>query len=170
VFQKLKTLSADLTVYGIGDVAIQIVNFLLLPIYVRVVYRWGVDASFMRYYYDCHDTAARQRLASTIFFFLIVASGGIMVAGVSVAPFVAKRLIDSPGYALALRLVFLNTFLGCLSFLPFHVMRIEGRTRTFVSASCCLSSPSGWACSASICRTWSSRWVSSSCCCRGLSG
>lgn len=154
MFQKLKALSADLTVYGMGDVAIQVVNFLLLPVYVlvltptdygvlaglliveqilRVVYRWGVDASFMRYYYDCHDTAARQRLASTIFFFLIVASGGLMVAGVTVSPLVANRLFESPGYGLALQLVFLTTFLSCLSFLPFHVMRIEGKAGAFVS-------------------------------------
>lgn len=42
-------------------------------------------------------------------------------------------MFDSPGYSVALRLVFLNTFLGCLSFLPFHVMRIEGKAGTFVS-------------------------------------
>jgi O-antigen/teichoic acid export membrane protein len=135
LFQKLKALSADLTVYGVGDVAIQIVNFLLLPVYVlvltptdygvlailliveqilRVVYRWGVDASFMRYYYDCHDTASRQRLASTLFFLLVFTSGGLMVAGLVVAPLVAARMFEGPGYDLALRLVFLNTFLGAL--------------------------------------------------------
>ena len=71
--------------------ATSIVSFLLLPVYVRyltpedygvisllltvevvskIVFRWGVDASFMRLYYDCPDHASRQRLASTIFWFL----------------------------------------------------------------------------------------------------
>ena len=154
MFHKLKALTADLTIYGVGDVAIQAANFLLLPVYVRVltptdygvifvlliveqilrvVYRWGVDASFMRYYYDSHDTASRQRLASTIFFFLVGASGSLMLGGMAAAPWLANQIFDGPGYALVLQLVLLNTFLGSLSFLPFHVLRIEGRARTFVT-------------------------------------
>ena len=64
--------------------AIQIVNFLLLRVYVeyltkadygiiallggieaaaKLFFRWGIDAAFMRYWYDCENDAARQRLA-----------------------------------------------------------------------------------------------------------
>jgi len=154
VFQKLRALTVELMVYGIGDVAVQSASFLLLPLYVRVltptdygviavlmiveqilrvVYRWGLDASFMRFYYDCHDTASRQRLASTIFFFLTALSGGLMLAGVAGAPALAGRLFEGPDYTRPLQLVFLTTFLGCLSFLPFHVLRIEGKARLFVA-------------------------------------
>jgi O-antigen/teichoic acid export membrane protein len=95
VFKKLRELTVNLTVYGVGDVAVQLASFLLLPLYtiilsptengaiallliveqvMRVVNRWGVDASFMRFYYDCPDDRARRELASTIFFFLLAAS------------------------------------------------------------------------------------------------
>jgi hypothetical protein len=90
VLQKLRDLSKSLAIYGAGDVAVQAINFLLLPIYVqyltkadygvlallasieapvKLFFRWGVDGAFMRYWYDCEDEAARQRLASTIFSF-----------------------------------------------------------------------------------------------------
>ena len=154
MFHKLKELSVNLTVYGVGDVAVQIASFLLLPLYVhvlspsdygaiallltveqilRVVYRWGIDASFMRFYYDCADQPARQTLASTIFFFLITVSGMVLVAGVSASPVLAPQLFGRDGFTLPLQLVFINTFLGSLSFLPFHVLRIEGRARTYVT-------------------------------------
>ena len=35
MFQKLRELSKNLAIYGIGDVAVQIVSFLLVPLYVR---------------------------------------------------------------------------------------------------------------------------------------
>jgi O-antigen/teichoic acid export membrane protein len=154
VFQKLKELSVNLSVYGVGDVAIQIASFLLLPLYVRVLspadygviavlfvveqllrvfYRWGVDAAFMRFYYDCADTRARQTLASTVFFFLIVVSGSALAAGLAASGWLSVVLFDSSAWVLPLRLVFLNAFLGSLSFLPFHVLRIEGRARAFIA-------------------------------------
>ena len=37
MFQKLKSLSVNVTIYGMGDVAIQLASFLLLPVYVRVL-------------------------------------------------------------------------------------------------------------------------------------
>ncbi len=35
MFQKIRELSKNLAIYGLGDVAIQIVNFLLLRVYVQ---------------------------------------------------------------------------------------------------------------------------------------
>ena len=91
MFDRLKTLFAHTTVYGLGDVATSLVGLLLLPIFTRyltpaeygvialllmaeagtkVLFRWGVDTAFLRLYYDCVDTGERQALASSIFFFL----------------------------------------------------------------------------------------------------
>ena len=107
MFQKVRELSKNLAIYGVGDVAIQIVNFLLLPLYVRYLspadygilgllggveaaaklfFRWGLDGSFMRFWYDCEDQPARQRLASTIFFFLLAVNGSLLVASLLGAP------------------------------------------------------------------------------------
>lgn len=152
MFQKLKTLFTNLTIYGMGDVATSIVSFLLLPIFVRflskvdygiwalllmvelvakIVFRWGIDASFMRLYYDCETHGARQRLASTIFFFLFAVNGGLLVAALLSAPWMSDRLFGVPGQTPVLEIVLVNTFIGGFFFIPFHVLRIKQKARTF---------------------------------------
>jgi O-antigen/teichoic acid export membrane protein len=133
-------------------VAIQIVNFLLLRVYVeyltsidygviallaaieapvKLFFRWGLDGAFMRFWYDCEDEPARQRLASTLFFYLLAANGILFLGSVIVAPFVSEQLLGSAGYAVALQLVLLNTFAIGFTFIPFHVLRIQNRPGEF---------------------------------------
>jgi O-antigen/teichoic acid export membrane protein len=152
LFHKVRELSKNLAIYGVGDVAIQIVSFLLIPLYVRYLspedygilgllgaveagaklfFRWGLDGAFMRFWYDCEDQPGRRRLASTIFFFLLAVNAALLAASVVAAPFVSRRLLGAGGYTLPLQLVLLNTFAIGFTFIPFHVLRIEQRTRYF---------------------------------------
>jgi O-antigen/teichoic acid export membrane protein len=133
-------------------VAIQVVNFLLLRVYVeyldgvdygliallaaieapiKLFFRWGIDGAFMRFWYDCEDTAARQRLASTIFFYLLAVNGILLVGSMIAAPFVSDGLLGTSGYTLALQLVLLNTFAIGFTFIPFHVLRMQNRPGEF---------------------------------------
>ena len=150
--QKLRELSRNLAIYGVGDVAIQVVSFLLLRVYVeyltkadygvlallgsveavaKLFFRWGVDGSFMRFWYDCEDEKARQRLSSTIFFFLLALNGVLLLLSLAAAPYFSSTALGIPGYTLALQLVLLNTFAIGFTFIPFHVLRIEKRAREF---------------------------------------
>jgi O-antigen/teichoic acid export membrane protein len=152
VLQKIKTLSTNLAVYGMGDVATHIVSFLLMPLFTRyldpvsygiwamlltaslvakIVFRWGVDASFMRFFYDCENDRDRQRLASTIFFFLLAANGAILLVALIAAPYYSERYFEVPGQTLALQLTIVSTFVGGFFFLPFHVFRIRNQARMF---------------------------------------
>ncbi|HEY7059611.1 MAG TPA: lipopolysaccharide biosynthesis protein [Vicinamibacterales bacterium] len=152
MFAKIRELSKNMAIYGLGDVAISIVNFFLLGLYVKylsaedygvlgllgsvevvakIVFRFGLDGSFMRFFYDCDDEAERQQLASTIFFFLIGLNGVVLLALVALAPSLAASMFGSPENTRALRLVLLNTFAIGFTFLPFHVLRMEGRSTTF---------------------------------------
>jgi O-antigen/teichoic acid export membrane protein len=145
---RIRELSKGLAIYGMGDVAIQIVNFLLLPLYVqyltradygiiallaaieapaKLAFRWGVDGAFMRFWYDCDDDGERQELASTLFFFLLAINGTLLLASLAIAPLVSERLFDHPGYTLALQLVLLNTFAIGFTFIPFHVLRMQNK-------------------------------------------
>jgi O-antigen/teichoic acid export membrane protein len=151
LFQKIRELSKNLAIYGLGDVAIQLVNFLLLRVYVqyltkedygilallgsveaiaKLFFRWGVDGSFMRFWYDCDDDRARQRLSSTLFIFLLAVNGVLLVAAAAAAPAFSTWL-GAERYALALQLVLLNTFAIGFTFIPFHVLRMEKRAREF---------------------------------------
>ncbi|HVL67121.1 MAG TPA: oligosaccharide flippase family protein [Vicinamibacterales bacterium] len=144
---KLRGLSKSLAIYGLGDAAIQAINFLLLPVYVqylsrtdygiiallaaveaplKLLFRWGVDGAFMRFWYE-EDQHGRQRLASTLFLFLLAANGILLAAAVLLAPLLSQRLFDQPGYTLALQLVLLNTFAIGFTFIPFHVLRIQNK-------------------------------------------
>jgi O-antigen/teichoic acid export membrane protein len=152
VLEKVRALAVNLTIYGLGDVATSLVGFLLLPLYVRylspadygalaligtveviakIVFRWGLDGSFMRLYYDCADDAALQRLASTILFFLLALNGACLAVALAFAPALTSHLLGGSAYAGALALVLLNTFVIGFYFLPFHVLRIQGRARQF---------------------------------------
>ena len=62
---------------------------------VKLFFRWGVDGAFMRFWYDCEDEHARQRLASTFFFFLLGANGVLLVLALMLPPFVAERAARS---------------------------------------------------------------------------
>ncbi len=152
MLQKVRELSKNLAVYGVGDVAIQVVSFLLVPVYVqylspadygilgllggieattKLFFRWGLDGSFMRFWYDCADQAARQRLASTIFFFMLAVNAVLLGVALLAAPFLSCRMLGVAGYTLALQLVLLNTFAIGFTFIPFHVLRMEQRTRDY---------------------------------------
>jgi O-antigen/teichoic acid export membrane protein len=152
LFHKIRDLFRNLAIYGVGEVAIQIVNFLLLPLYtkyltpgdygilallasleapIKLFFRWGVDGAFMRFWYDCEDERARQRLSSTLFFFLLTVNGLLLVVALAAGPFLADRFLHAPEYTRALRIVLVNTFAIGFTFIPFHVLRIEKRAREF---------------------------------------
>ncbi len=154
VLTRLTTLSKQLAIYGLGDVATSIVSFLLLPVYVRylspadygvigllltveavakIAFRWGLDASFMRLWYDCKDLKAQQRLSSTLFWFLSGLNGLLLAIALLAAPVIARHLFGDVRYAMLLRLVLTNTFVVGLYFIPFHVMRIRGESGRFIS-------------------------------------
>ena len=151
---RLKSLFGNLLIYGVGDVATNIVSLLLLPIYTRyltpsdygviamlltieavskVVFRWGVDTAFMRLYYDCAGPAARQRLASTIFFFLLVVNGALLAAAVAASGWLSQQLFSTSQQGLLIALVLVNTFVGGFYFIPLQVLRIGEHSRQYIA-------------------------------------
>ncbi len=153
MLDRLRSLGKSFTVYGLGDVATSIISFLLLPLYARFLtpedygaiglllavelpaklfFRFGLDAAFMRLYYDCVDERARQVLASTLFWFLAVVSGGVLLIALVGLPYLAAVMgLDS--YHTALRILLINTFIIGFYFIPFHVLRMTDQPATFVA-------------------------------------
>ena len=154
MLDRIRNLFRNLAIYGFGDVATSIVSLLLLPIYTRyltpsdygviamlltieavakVLFRWGVDTAFMRLYYDCADQPARQRLASTIFFFLLAVNGSLLAVGLLGAGWLSTRLFGSAHEAILIALVIGNTFVVGLYFIPFQVLRIKEKSKQFIA-------------------------------------
>ncbi|GMV21377.1 MAG: hypothetical protein AMXMBFR57_13260 [Acidimicrobiia bacterium] len=150
----LGSLTKDVAIYGAGDVAVTAVSYLLLPFYLevlshadygalamllvvetlsKILFRFGLDGAFMRYYLDCETDDQRRQLGGTLCLFLLVASGTLMLLGQAAAGPVAAWLFGdaAPTYVPALRLVLLNIFLLTFTFVPFHVMRMQKAAVTF---------------------------------------
>ena len=162
---RVKHLFRNLLIYGVGDTATSIVSLLLLPIFTsvdkttgvsryltpadygvitmlltieavtKVLFRWGVDTAFMRLYYDCDDERGRQRLASTIFLFLLGVNGTLVLAGIASAGWVTHGLLGPGGRSILVVLTLVNTFVVNFYFIPFQVLRIEERSRKFIAIS-----------------------------------
>lgn len=157
---RIKDLFRNLAIYGLGDVATSIVSLLLLPIFTsyltpadygivtmlltveavtKVVFRWGVDTAFMRLYYDCADPQARQRLASTIFFFLATVNGALLAAALLSLDWLTAHILgpEAAGAGGAQRLLvgltLVNTFVTGFYFMPFQVLRIGQLSGQFVA-------------------------------------
>src|SRR6185436_16253810 len=58
-------------------------------------------------------------------------NGTLLVASVVAAPVLSVWILGTPGYTLALQLVLVNTFSLSFTFIPFHVLRIQNRSRAF---------------------------------------
>lgn len=150
---RLKQLTTGVAIYGAGDAAIQAVNFLLLPLYVRylspsdygalamltsietflkLINRWGLDGAFMRYFLDRDEGHARARFTSTILLFIAVVDGVLLVGGLLGSTWLAERLFfGSTAYVLALQLMLINSFLLAFTFVPFHAMRLANQARAY---------------------------------------
>ncbi len=154
----LGALTRNVAIYGAGDVAVTAVGFLLLPVYMRhltqedygalalligveaiakIFFRWGLDGAFMRFYHDRVTPEARVLLTSTLCLFLLAAAGGLLALGLALSGTLAAYLFpEAPDrYLSALRLVLINTFLLTFTFVPYQVMRLEGRALTFSALS-----------------------------------
>lgn len=150
----LGALTKSVAIYGAGDVAITAVNLLLLPWYLAVLsqedmgavlllvateaiikigFRWGLDGAFMRYYLDRAPGLERQRLASSLYAFLLAASGLLFVALMAGSWPLAEFLFNEHAerYLTPLRLMLCNTFILTFTFVPYHVMRMEKQALTF---------------------------------------
>ena len=151
---RIKALFRNLAIYGFGDVATSFVSFLLLPVYTRylkaedygiiamlltveavakILFRFGVDTAFMRLYYDCADQQARQKLAGTIFFFLLAINGAVLLAAVAASGWLSVRLFETDRYWLLVALGLANTFVGGFYFIPLQVLRITDRSGQFIA-------------------------------------
>jgi O-antigen/teichoic acid export membrane protein len=154
MFDNVRRVSRQLFAYGTADVMVMVVNFLLLPLYTRVltpreygalallllceaflkvVNRWGLDSSFLRLYYDYPTDEERRTLAATVAGFIALANGAIALVLVAAAAPINRALFGSLDFVVAYRLLVLNNFIGGFLFLPLTLLRIQERSRLFAS-------------------------------------
>lgn len=135
------------------------VSFLLLPVYTRVlspreygalalllvleavlkiVNRWGLDAAFLRFYYEV-PAAERRVLAGTIAGFFALVNGVLAVILLVSASPINRAIFDSLEFIWPYRLLIVNLFLSTFLVLPFTLLRIQERAKVFAGLNFGLS-------------------------------
>ena len=159
MLDNVRRISRQLFAYGTADVLVLAISFLLLPIYTRVlspreygalalllvfeavlkiVNRWGLDAAFLRFYYE-YPIDDRRTLAGTIAGFFVVANGFVAALLLVLAGPINRALFDSLEFIWPFRLLIINIFLSTFLVLPLGLLRIQERARQFASLNFGLS-------------------------------
>ena len=153
----LKELIGQAAIYGSQDVAAQVVNLLLTPLYTailsaadygviailftfstvaKVVFRMGLDAGFFRIYYDLDAEEERARLAGTVALFAAALSTVLFLAIVLFSPrLVAALRLPGENARMLLLLAAADVYAGTFAFVPLALLRIQGRARTFAAVN-----------------------------------
>ncbi len=152
--QYVTHLTRGVAIYGAGDAAIQAINFLLLPVYVKfefldasaygaigliiaiemlakVVSRWGLDGALMRFYHDRPTGGPLELLTSTIVWFTLSANLAVFGAAIAAALLLGPAFLDAPRDQVGLVAMLANTFLISLTYVPLHLMRLRDQAVTF---------------------------------------
>ena len=147
-------LSRGVAIYGAGDALLQLVNLLLIPVYVKggylgpvdygalavilsietftkVISRLGLDGAYMRAYHDRTDNGTLRRLTSTLLFSVLGFNAVLAVTAIGASPWLAGWLLEGTLYVAALQLMFVNTSLISATFIPFHLMRLRNQPLRF---------------------------------------
>jgi O-antigen/teichoic acid export membrane protein len=147
-------LSKGVAIYGTGDALIQLVNLLLVAVYVkggylgpvdygalaviisietftRVVSRLGLDGAYMRAYHDRAEDGTLPRLTSTLLYAVLGFNAALAAIAIAGSAWLAGWLLEGTQYVRALQLMFLNTALISATFIPFHLMRLRNQAVAF---------------------------------------
>lgn len=154
VFDNVGRVARQLAAYGTAEVAVLAVNFLLLPVYTRVLttreygafalllvceaffkplFRWGLDTAFLRFHYECRTDDDRRLLGGTIATFLLVVNGGLLALLLAIGPLLNSWLLGTRDFLSAYQLLALNLFLGTFLFLPLGRLRIQERSAEYAT-------------------------------------
>lgn len=156
--ESVRHLSKGVAIYGAGDAAVQVVNVLLLAVYVKgdylsrsdygalalvlavemmakIVTRWGLDGAFMRFYHERPSGGPLETLTSTIVWFTLAADAIVFGALLLASGWIGARVFTESEHVLAFRLMLANTFLLCLTYIPYHLMRLRNEAVTYSAVS-----------------------------------
>jgi O-antigen/teichoic acid export membrane protein len=153
MIKSIKKLTKHSMVYGVGHILSRSIGFLLLPIHTNclkadlygvasllfsalaifnVVFSYGMDAAFLRFFILEESRTGRQRIFSTIFW-MILATGTVFSLGMLSFPrWFSMVIFDSPQYSTLIRYASCILWADALALIPFLVLRCEEKSGQFV--------------------------------------
>jgi O-antigen/teichoic acid export membrane protein len=154
LFDRIKTVSKDTVIYGIGNATGGIVSFLLLPLYakfltpedygylaifsvfqsvVEITAVFGLSSGLFRYYLMAKDTEEQQIVKNTGFWTQTLF---VFFLSILAFPFVgqfSQLLFGSPEFSAFLTMVIATGILSALGGFVFSFMRAERKTILFAA-------------------------------------
>jgi O-antigen/teichoic acid export membrane protein len=158
VFVGIKRLFKHSAVYGVGHIVSRSINFLLLPLYTNILprdvygvaglmfayisflmilYTYGVDAAFFRYYILEENVQKRKTIFSTAFLTVtsttVLLSTSIFVMAEPIANLMFSAEVRNLGVNLVLLVEITSgiLLLDAIAFLPFLMLRAEERSLVY---------------------------------------
>ena len=143
VFDNVRRVFGHLIVYGSADVAILVINVLLVPVYTRVLTpdefgalallllleaflrpftQWGLDEAFLRFYYDCDSDNTRRTLTGSTIIFLFATNTVLLLVLVASSDAISTLLLGSHVYSTAVAILAMNSAIAAFFFLPFNFL------------------------------------------------
>lgn len=153
MLSSIKRLTKHSAVYGVGHIISRVVNFLLLPLHTNllspadfgvsnlvfsvlaimtIVYTFGLDAAFLRYFILSDDPKKRKDVFSTAFWSVLVFACFFTALLYLNAGAISRLVISEGDYSHLFRLTSLILLFDALAFLPLLFLRAEERSRHFV--------------------------------------
>ncbi|MCE7980651.1 MAG: hypothetical protein DYG89_05615 [Caldilinea sp. CFX5] len=149
----MKALFRQMSVYGLGGVITKAVNFLLVPLYTRVLapadygaleliylmggvlailYGFMIRSGYVRNYYEFKDENTRNSLFSTAFWFTAVTSLTFLFISYILADEITASLLNFPEGSYALHLISFATAIYALSHLFYGWLMVKEKAQQFV--------------------------------------
>ena len=150
----LKQLTRQTLIYGAGNVLSRLVTFLLLPLFTNVlspeeyglttlvyvflgfmniVYHYGLDAAFMRYYSNADGGGEKHSLFSTALWLGAATSTALSIVILLASTGLSSLLLGSASFGHLFRLTAAILLLDAVSHVPFALLRLEERAAQFVA-------------------------------------
>src|SRR5439155_192671 len=156
MFARIIELLRHSAIYGLGSIVARIIGVLLLPLYTRylspsdyglietlvalsavltALVAQGMKSAFFRFYFDSAEPERRHLVVRTAFWYVMVASTAVTVAGIVLAPQVSWLLFGTHSH----RGLVSAAFIGLWAALNYEQMtslfRVEQRSTAYVTAT-----------------------------------
>ncbi len=152
MYRKILTLTKHSVVYGFGYILTRSIGFVLLPVHtnylstaeygivgllfaslaiLNVIYRYGIDVAFLRFFILEEDKIEKKKVFSTAFL-SILGAGIIFSLIMNIFPqFLSRAIFQDQSYILLIRLSAGILIADALVEIPFRVLRAEEKSFSF---------------------------------------
>jgi len=151
MLEKLKGLTQQTLTYGIGNILVRMITFLLLPIYTNVldqaeygvavlilifiaffnhIYRYGIDSAVLKFYKSADSSKEKSEILSTGFYQTLLTSFILSLAIYLLHEPLGNFLIHKNAYLIKYAALIL--FFNCMSWIPMALLRLKEKPKLFL--------------------------------------